>query len=172
MKCEQCGKEHDGTFGSGRFCCRSCSNKYVALHQSPEAKARKVAKGAKNLSLRKSNHVFTEEDRLRGIEPRKEVMKSRRYEWLQRVLSNEQPAWGGSYQRFRERLIEFGYKEHKCESCGLSTWLGKPIPLAVHHIDRDSPDNSLSNIQLLCFNCHALTDNYGWRVHNSRKSRS
>ena len=49
MKCEQCGKEHDGTFGSGRFCCRSCSNKYVALHQSPEAKARKVAKGAKNL---------------------------------------------------------------------------------------------------------------------------
>lgn len=47
--CEQCGKEHDGTFGSGRFCCRSCSNKYVALHQSPEAKARKVATGKKNL---------------------------------------------------------------------------------------------------------------------------
>lgn len=50
MKCEQCGKEHDGTFGSGRFCCRSCSNKYVALHQSPEAKARKVAKGINNLT--------------------------------------------------------------------------------------------------------------------------
>lgn len=24
--CEKCGKEHDGSFGSGRFCCRSCSN--------------------------------------------------------------------------------------------------------------------------------------------------
>lgn len=47
--CEQCGIEHDGTFGSGRFCCRSCSNRYIALHQSPEAKARKVAKGKKNL---------------------------------------------------------------------------------------------------------------------------
>lgn len=24
--CERCGSEHDGTFGSGRFCCRSCAN--------------------------------------------------------------------------------------------------------------------------------------------------
>lgn len=27
MICENCKKEHDGTFGSGRFCSRSCSNK-------------------------------------------------------------------------------------------------------------------------------------------------
>lgn len=26
MKCERCGKEHDGSFGSGRFCCKSCAN--------------------------------------------------------------------------------------------------------------------------------------------------
>lgn len=26
MKCEACGKEHDGSYGSGRFCCRSCAN--------------------------------------------------------------------------------------------------------------------------------------------------
>lgn len=26
MKCETCGKEHDGSYGSGRFCCRSCAN--------------------------------------------------------------------------------------------------------------------------------------------------
>lgn len=23
-KCEYCGKEHDGSFGSGRFCCSDC----------------------------------------------------------------------------------------------------------------------------------------------------
>ena len=50
LYCEQCGNEHDGTFGSGRFCNRSCSNKFVALHQSKEAKERKVAKGINNLS--------------------------------------------------------------------------------------------------------------------------
>ena len=28
MICENCGKEHDGTFGSGRFCCKSCAISY------------------------------------------------------------------------------------------------------------------------------------------------
>lgn len=49
-QCEQCGSVHKDRFGSGRFCCRSCANKWVALHQSEEAKARKVAKGAANLT--------------------------------------------------------------------------------------------------------------------------
>lgn len=26
MQCENCGKEHDGSYGSGRFCCKSCAN--------------------------------------------------------------------------------------------------------------------------------------------------
>ena len=24
FKCESCGKEHDGSYGSGRFCCKKC----------------------------------------------------------------------------------------------------------------------------------------------------
>lgn len=28
MKCEQCGKEHDGSYGSGRFCSNSCRQQY------------------------------------------------------------------------------------------------------------------------------------------------
>jgi hypothetical protein len=27
MKCEKCGNEHDGTYGSGRFCSKSCASK-------------------------------------------------------------------------------------------------------------------------------------------------
>lgn len=27
MKCEKCGDEHDGTYGSGRFCSKSCASK-------------------------------------------------------------------------------------------------------------------------------------------------
>lgn len=25
MICENCGNEHEGTFGSGRFCCKKCA---------------------------------------------------------------------------------------------------------------------------------------------------
>ena len=28
MKCENCGKEHDGSYGSGRFCSVSCKQKF------------------------------------------------------------------------------------------------------------------------------------------------
>jgi len=38
--------------------------------------------------------------------------------------------------------------------------LGGLIPLELHHRDGDRTNNSLANIELLCPNCHALTDNY------------
>lgn len=38
--------------------------------------------------------------------------------------------------------------------------MGHEIPLEVHHVDGDRLNNELSNLQLLCPNCHAQTDNY------------
>ncbi len=64
-------------------------------------------------------------------------------------------------------MLNEGYKEHKCESCGLTTWLDKPIPLELHHIDGNRNNNTLENFQLLCPNCHAFTDSY--RGKNSAK---
>ena len=54
----------------------------------------------------------------------------------------------------RIRLIEEGIKENKCEICGLSEWMGKPIPLELHHIDCNHFNNSIDNLQILCSNCH------------------
>lgn len=48
----------------------------------------------------------------------------------------------------------------KCEKCGRETWEGAPIPLEVHHEDGNHLNNQLSNLKLLCCNCHALTKNY------------
>ena len=48
----------------------------------------------------------------------------------------------------------------KCEQCDLEEWQGQPIPLEVHHEDGDHLNNNLSNLKLLCCNCHALTKNY------------
>lgn len=52
-------------------------------------------------------------------------------------------------------------REHKCEECGCTTWLEKPITLEAHHIDGDKTNNELSNLLLLCPNCHSYTDNFG-----------
>lgn len=60
----------------------------------------------------------------------------------------------------KNRLIKSGIKEYKCECCGLSEWLGNPIPLQLHHEDGNHNNNILENLKLLCPNCHALTDTY------------
>jgi hypothetical protein len=62
--------------------------------------------------------------------------------------------------KLKNRLLREGVKEHRCECCGKTTWLDEPIPLEFHHKDGDRTNNTLQNIELLCPNCHALTDNY------------
>jgi len=68
-----------------------------------------------------------------------------------------------------KKLINENLKEHKCEKCGNTEWLGEPIPLELHHINGDNTDNRLENLQMLCPNCHALTDNYRGKKNKKEK---
>lgn len=70
----------------------------------------------------------------------------------------------------RQRLLKEGLKTHRCEQCGLTEWLGRPIALELHHVNGRRDDHRLINLQLLCPNCHAQTSSY--RGKNQRKSLS
>ena len=58
-------------------------------------------------------------------------------------------------------------RTHKCEMCTLTEWMKNPISLELHHIDGNRTNNTYENLQLLCPNCHSLTDT--WRGRNSKK---
>lgn len=62
--------------------------------------------------------------------------------------------------KLRVKLFRDKIKEEKCECCGLSEWMGKPIPLELHHIDFNHYNNELGNLQILCSNCHMQAHNY------------
>lgn len=62
--------------------------------------------------------------------------------------------------KLRQRLIKENYKEYRCERCQKIEWEGQPIPLELHHINGIRDDLRIENLQILCPNCHALTDNY------------
>lgn len=74
------------------------------------------------------------------------------------ILSGKHP----EYQTFKLkiRLISEGVKQNKCEHCGISEWNGKPLNMELHHIDGNSHNHLLPNLQILCPNCHSQTDNF------------
>jgi hypothetical protein len=75
-------------------------------------------------------------------------------------------------RQYKNYLIEkYG---NKCMECG---WGEKnlnsnTIPIELEHIDGDSGNNNLSNLKLLCPNCHSLTPTYkGANKGNGRHNR-
>ena len=62
----------------------------------------------------------------------------------------------------------------KCQLCGwgkVNTYTEK-IPLEIHHIDGNYRNNKEENLQLLCPNCHSLTETYKSHNKSGRKERA
>jgi len=61
--------------------------------------------------------------------------------------------------------------EHKCQICGISEWLGKPISMVLDHINGRADNNMPDNLRLICHNCDSQTDHYkGRNKGNGRKA--
>lgn len=61
-----------------------------------------------------------------------------------------------------------------CQRCGwgqINIYTSK-VPLTIHHIDGNHRNNKEYNLELLCPNCHSLTDNYGSRNNSLREGRN
>ncbi len=65
--------------------------------------------------------------------------------------------------KLKRRLIGEGLKQAQCEVCGRRRWNLAPIPLELDHVNGRRDDNRLSNLRLLCPNCHAQTSTYRGR---------
>jgi 5-methylcytosine-specific restriction endonuclease McrA len=86
---------------------------------------------------------------------------------IESYLSNEYPIGSDSLRR---RLIKEGLKQRVCERCDEREWLGEPIPLELHHVDGDHSNNVLTNLQILCRNCHGLAGNHKGAARPRRKA--
>lgn len=59
---------------------------------------------------------------------------------------------------------------HKCETCKRSSWMRKPITLHLDHIDGINSNNDISNLRLLCHNCHAQTPTFCRNILSIKKT--
>lgn len=70
--CEKCGKSHEGTFGSGRFCSRACANSHVVSKDTKDKishslrdsfKKHRIAIGSKRVCAKKEyNYVLIKDN--------------------------------------------------------------------------------------------------------------
>lgn len=77
---------------------------------------------------------------------------------LQDILNGKFPQYSSS--RLLKRLVREGYKDEKCECCGITEWNGAKIIFQLHHKDGNRTNNAIENLKILCPNCHSQTENY------------
>ncbi len=80
---------------------------------------------------------------------------------IEQVLVEDSP-YKRSYH-LKRRLLRLGLIENKCLVCSLTEWLGSPIALELDHINGTHSDNRITNLRLLCPNCHSQTETYRGR---------
>ena len=58
MKCLSCGNDHDGSFGSGKYCSRACSNRRSHSKEVYDKIAQKLTKASIDLICKECNNSF------------------------------------------------------------------------------------------------------------------
>lgn len=91
-------------------------------------------------------------------------------DWLTGAISGLD-AGGNLSKVIRNYLIERAGQ--KCELCGWHAInpVTQKVPLEIHHIDGNYLNNNITNLQVLCPNCHALTPNFK-ALNNSTRKRT
>lgn len=77
---------------------------------------------------------------------------------LDKILSGEHPSF--QTYKLKNRLLKEGVLINRCTICGINSWNKKQLNLELDHIDGNRINHTLSNLRLLCPNCHAQTDTY------------
>ena len=121
--------------------CNSCKTKQEAYHKL------NMHRNTFEKYLSMYNYVFPDA-----------LKKDKKKYDLQDILDGKYPGYSTSH--LHDRLLKEGLKERRCECCGNTEWMGHPIVLELHHIDGDHNNNKLENLQMLCPNCHSITDNF------------
>lgn len=156
MKCEKCERDHDGSYGSGRFCSRACANSRVWSQKDKQKKSETVKK--KFAQEKWGYHSITSEHRKAiGFSVRKKAIKD--------LLEAEFNTLS-DYQQRKILLLE---NDYRCQKCNVGEWEGEQLPLEIHHINGDRKDKRRENVELLCPNCHSITPNWKTKTHYTRE---
>lgn len=167
--CKFCGKEITGRDRfRKKFCNRSCAASYNNSKYVKRKQKNGYQKFCKNCGkpVNKNSKMFCSNECFRKYEFEERVKK-----WK----NGDDKGYSGKSVSISDFIKKYLLLKNncKCEKCG---WSEKnPItglyPLQIHHIDGDCTNNKEENLQLLCPNCHSLTETFGRLNKNSKRER-
>lgn len=180
--CPKCNGEHEKL---GTFCSRKCANSRAFSEVSKTKKSISQKKYLRKLSDKEKSEYF----RVRRIHfqskescekigkaiSRTAKKKSEQFiqDWLNGLVPMEY-TYNGIDNNLSTHIRKYLKEKagNKCEKCGWCEINSKTglVPLQTNHIDGDSTNNSPSNLEVICPNCHSLTPTFG-RHGKGRKKR-
>lgn len=153
--CKKCGIEFMPEKGLINYCSLKCRNSREwsendKLNKSVSAKnSKKVLNANKN----RENSFY-----IKIANKRKENEKLKTLESSYDTLS---------FEKLRLRIL---FEQNECcNKCGISEWLGNKLILELEHKDGNHFNNKRENLEMLCPNCHSLTDT--WRGRNKQNNK-
>lgn len=171
--CLCCGKEITGrNKNTKKFCNSSCAATYNNKLRPKKQKENKKVKKEKRFCINCGNTLKNHQKNFCRLCC---SIDYRYNEYIKRWKNGEETGLKGEYgiSNNIRRYLKEKYN-NKCQLCGwgeINTFTGK-VPLEVHHIDGDYTNNKEENLQLLCPNCHSLTETFKNSNKNGRKGRS
>lgn len=145
-KCKQCASEIEL---HKTFCNSSCAAKYNNVHRTRKKKVHYGNCDNCQKELTRSGKKFCN-NKCQVEHQKKKIF-----------LAIESGDLSINVERYKDYLIH--KNGAKCMECGwnkVNQYTGK-IPVQLEHVDGDSTNNTLSNLKLLCPNCHTLTPTWG-----------
>ena len=149
--CPKCNSEHTKT---GVYCSRKCANSRTFTEE---------ARQKKSVANKKHWNTLSDEDKQKKVSILTQHCPNNRRAHLESLLTQDWNVIGIQGKRLRV-IVE---QEGKCNRCGITEWNNEIITLEYEHKDGNKENNSRSNVEALCPNCHSQTKT--WRGRKNKK---
>lgn len=151
-ECRECGKKTSNP----KFCSQSCSASYSNRGVNRHGTGKKHCKfcgqelvGSKKQNIYCDNICY---------------LMQRRYEYIYHWKQGKEDGVSSGIETSNHiRNYLFDRYNSSCQKCGWSerNKFTEKVPLQLHHVDGNWKNNKEGNLQLLCPNCHSLTETFG-----------